>query len=137
MPIMFVPAGQAAGAAASASLDVRVRVPRVLHLRVLRAEAPVLGARRDAAGQLAFEVVCNLRGYALRLAVHDPDVEAVEVEGLGEPLRFGAEGAVLYMPVRDAAQRRQSRTLSYRVRFAPGARPGPRALPFSVSLSGA
>lgn len=113
-------------------------MPRILNARLLEAPAPLHlhEAAGVATGGLAYEVACNAASYEVTVAVHDPQVEEVWLEGLGAPLRFGREGVAVAVPVRNAAERRQLRRLSYRVRFAAGTRPGPRALPLSVSFSG-
>ena len=135
---------QAREAKAQRALDFRVHVPAVLRMTLLERK-PVLQVAAAAAGgavvaveeAVRLRIVCNLRGYALHFAVHDPQVVAVEVEGLGSPLTVGPGGAAIHVPVTGPGERRATRTLSYRVHYAPGVPSGPRPVPVSISLAGA
>ena len=122
----------------AAAIEFSIRIPRILQARLIEGPSHLYlpHAAGEAEGALSYEVVSNLATYEMRLTVIDPHVEEVWLHGLGTPLRFGREGAAVAVPVRGAAERRQLRTLSYRVRFAAGTRPGPRTIPLSVSFSG-
>ena len=123
---------------ATASIDLTIQIPRILQARLMDAPSYVEleQAGGEAAGTLSYEVLCTLASYEVRVGVEDPQVEEVWIEGLGATLRFGREGAAMAVPVRSAAERRERRTLSYRVRFAAGTRAGRRAVPLSVSFAG-
>lgn len=129
---------------AKAAIDFRVVVPPLVRLRTLATRASVeLGADEAARGHAAvagaatIEIVCNLRGFALRFDIVDPAVAAVEVDGLDRPLRALPGGTTVYIAVQSASERRQRRTLGYRVHYAPGTVAGHRPLPVAISLGGA
>lgn len=129
---------------AKAAIDIRVVVPPVMRLRTVASRATIeVGADEAArglatvAGAAILDIVCNRRAFALRLDIVDPAVAAVEVEGLGHPVRALPGGTTVYIPVRAAAERRQQRTLDYRVHYAPGTTAGRRPMPVAISLGGA
>lgn len=100
------------GLSARASVAFEVRVPPLLRLRVRPASDPTAGEG------LLLEVATNLRQYALRFELRDPDVAAVEVFGLGAPLRVGRGGALHRMV--GVPPGRRSWVLGYRVHWVQG-----------------
>jgi hypothetical protein len=66
--------------------------------------------------------------------VLDPEVVAVEVEGLAHPVRVGAGGTTIHIATTAPQERRSRRTLSYRVHYQSGVKPGPRMMPLALSL---
>ena len=131
--------------AQKAHLDFAIRIPDVLRLRsISHLENLVLPATGAASGQArvvevsdanVFEVVTTLASYTLQFDVVDPEVTAVDIEGLGQAVQVvGGQAIVRFVPG-SSADRRVRRNLTYRIHYANGARPGPRPMPVSLSVS--
>jgi hypothetical protein len=89
----------------------------------------------DVPDAIELEVQSNLRsGYEMRFEIVDPDVLAVEVEGFGRKLTVTPGGVSVRMEPTTNAQRTRQHLLHYRVKYAEGARPGPRPLPVAYSV---
>ena len=78
----------------------------------------------------------NLRaGYELRFEIQDPQVEAVEVSGLDQPVRVSHSGQSVRfwrIPTQDATRRH---LLRYTIRYSPDTPSGPRPMPVTYSVS--
>jgi hypothetical protein len=131
----------AQGSVASARLAFAIRIPGVLRLTTVGSAATVVvpeGAAdgvdvRDAA---IFDVQSNMRSaYELRFEVTDPEVESVEVIGLGQPVKVSRSGSSLRLWPAASGDRTRRHTLRYVIRYSPGVRPGPRPVPLAYSLS--
>lgn len=127
-----------------AHLQFVIRIPTVLHLRMLQARAlfDVPGGAEGAkvvevADAASFEIRSNMKAYEMRFELADPEVVAVEIEGLDREVRVTREGTSLRFPAIANAERTVRRNLRYRITLAQGARPGPRPMPVMYSLQGA
>ena len=110
--------------AADARIQIAIRIPAVLKIKVL-----------DASSQEAvFEVLANVRTYDLRFELADEDVVAVEIHGLGPPLVVGPEGGVFRVANRRGGEHLPARySLRYTVLYRAGAQPRARPLPLRIS----
>jgi hypothetical protein len=131
--------------AQKAHLDFAIRIPDVLRLTsishleqlVLPASAATSAGARvvEVSDANVFEVVTTLAGYSLQFDVVDPEVTAVDIEGLGQAVQVvGGQAIVRFVPG-SSAERRVRRNLTYRIHYANGARPGPRPIPIALSVS--
>ncbi len=125
-----------------ARVDMAIRIPEMLRLTsIARLPTLVVPQGADAAGGVevraanVFEIVTTLKAYSLQFEILDPEVTAVDVEGLGEAVQVTAGGAVVRFAPGSSAERRVLRELTYRFHFAHGARPGPRPMPIALSVS--
>jgi hypothetical protein len=90
----------------------------------------------DIRSAATLEVQSNLRSsYEIRLEITDPDVLAVEIEGLGGRVTVQHGGTeVRFNPAREEGYTRRH-VLDYRVFLAEGARPGQRPLPVAYFVN--
>jgi hypothetical protein len=119
----LAPVARAAGARAEAGIGFTIRIPPLLRMAVVQ----------EQAGRTRLEVMANLRAYDLRFDVVDPDVVAVEIDGLGAPLVVGREGGLYRVFRRATAPVRTRYALTYRVLYSSDAHPGSRPSPLRVS----
>lgn len=131
-------ASSAALEAAKAHLNFVIRIPELLRLRTVQAQQMIEVAEGSRVVEVAeaatFDVQSNTRAYDLRFDLADPEVVAVEIEGLDRAVRLTREGASLRFGAIANAERTLRRTLRYRITLAAGARPGPRPMPVVYSL---
>jgi hypothetical protein len=129
------------GSSASARLAFSIRIPPLLRLRSTEAgavvELPASGSRVVEVSRAAtLEVQSNLRaGYELRFEIRDPDVEAVEIAGLGQPVSLTPGGRSVRFGRIAASDATRRHVLHYTIRYTQGARPGPRVMPVAYSVS--
>ena len=123
--IAHAPAAMAAGSPvrAEASVAFTIRIPPLLRMTVVQ----------ENAGEAQLDVTANTRAYDLRFEVVDPDVVAVEIDGLGAPLVVGREGGLYRVFRRAASSVRTRYALTYRVLYSREAQVGSRGSPLRVS----
>jgi hypothetical protein len=134
----------ALGNAASAQVRLSIRIPALLRMRMVRAQrtvdVPGTGAPAphvEVADAGTLEVQSNARAPCeLKVRITDPDVVAVDVEGLEEPVTVSPEGLTVQLrPTPPGGDRTRRYDLRYRLTFAEGARPGPRPMPVAYTMS--
>jgi hypothetical protein len=134
------PAPESGFEKARAALNFVIRIPPMLRMTTLWArdtiEVPAAnGARAIAVSDAAsFEVQSNMKAYELRFHITDPDVVAVEVEGLQHAVTVPREGLSLRFDARADIGRMVRRELAYRIILAAGAKAGPRRMPVMYSV---
>ncbi len=127
---------------ASASIGVRIVIPPVLRMRVLRQPTHIVVTERDAKSGyvelpdgMALEVVSNVRaGHAVMVHVTSPVVKAAEVFGLGAPVRAGVEAAMVRFTRLPGAATRRLVTLGFRLQLAGNVAPGVYAWPVALTV---
>ena len=122
-PIAAAGAADPPGLRAEAAMQIQVRIPPILRMRLLQAT--------PASAEV--EVAANLRAFELRFEVDDPDVVAVEIDGLGAPLVVGREGGLYRVQRRAPGMQLTRFALGYRVRYADGGQRSPARVPLRVS----
>ncbi len=124
---------------ASANLQVSVYVaPRITVEAIGPTEAVVLTAADLALGykdvSASYRVDHNdAHGYLLQFSERTGFTRAIEVRGLGAPVKLGVFGATV--PQFGGPQRAAELDLHYRLHLAAHARPGEYLLPVAVSAS--
>lgn len=129
------------GQRAAARIDLLVKIPEVLSLRLID-EAAALEVTRDDIARgfvitdVSMEVRSNARsGFLLQLRT-DPGLSmAGEVEGLGTPLPITAAHASIRLSHHGQAEKARRYALKVRLSLPPDAQPGRYARPVRVSLS--
>ncbi len=130
-------AHSAAAAGSQAALSVRVVVLPAARVQAHSAVKTVLLSaghvdtrRLEVPGALSASIVTR-GSFALELAIIDPEVEKVEVTGLGRPVTLGAAGH--REPLMNDA-RMAALDLSYLVTYLPGVKAGPRPVPVKATF---
>jgi hypothetical protein len=124
---------------ASANLQVSVYVAPKISIEAVGApEAVVLTAADLALGykdvSARYRVDHNdAHGYLLQFSERAGFTRAIEVRGLGAPVKLGVFGAAV--PQFGGPQRAADLDLQYRLHLAPHARPGEYLLPVTVSAN--
>jgi hypothetical protein len=133
-------AGGREGIHASAAIDLRIVVPKVLELRLLDHPRTVHVSAADAAsGEVVVsgprvQLLSNARhGYVVQAAIRGPFTEA-SIEGLPQPVHVDASGARIAMPSMVGRPRPQPFAVRYRLRLREDTRPGTYPWPVSLSL---
>ena len=131
-------AQSAPAAGSQAELSVRVVVLPAARVQAHRAIKTVLLSashadtrRLEVPGALSATILTTRGTFALELAITDPEVEQVEVTGLGRPvtLRSAGHREPLMNDARIAAL-----DLSYVVTYLPGVKAGPRPMPVKATF---
>ena len=143
----LVPAAALAGPAPGtrtehATLQFRIVIPATLRMRMVRQPAQFVVTERDAkAGYVELpdgveiEVVSNLRaGHTMMVQVASPFVKAVEVSGLGEPMKAGLEAAAIRFPRVSGKVTRSLFNLGFRLLLARNVGPGVYDWPVSLTV---
>ncbi|HSN19874.1 MAG TPA: hypothetical protein VLS49_04310 [Usitatibacter sp.] len=146
LPLAALPAAASsgavsgAGAQVSASIDLRIVVPRVLEMRMLDHPAVVQVTPYDAAnGEVVvsgarLELVSNDRhGYWIEAALRGPFAEAT-IEGLQVPVRIDANGGRILVPGNVGMARPKPYPVRYRLKLREGTPPGTYRWPVALSL---
>jgi hypothetical protein len=135
-----VPPG-ANAASSKGTVAVRVSIQPTLQLQTLALQPSYVVTTDDAANLSSWipdaatiEVFCNLHGYSLRFDIVDPAVTEVEIDGLDAPVKVGAVGRTVFIPVSQSSPKRTRHTFAYRVHYAAGVTPGTRGVPVRVSV---
>jgi hypothetical protein len=125
---------------ASASIDLRIEVPKVLEMRLLDHPKTVEVTATDAAnGEIVVsgprvEMISNdRRGYWLDASLRGP-FEAATVEGLPAPMEVDGAGGRALMPSMVGQSRPRPYRLRYRLRLREGTAPGSYAWPVALSI---
>lgn len=132
---LCVPGGELQ--AASQRLEVRARILPAVSLRGSRLPAAVevpAAAHADTHAESSVEVYSSAGSFALHFAVLDAAVAQVDLEGLGDARRFAAQGTTVQVRIAPGERNLARRTLTYRIRYAPGTPPGPRPFPLRIYL---
>jgi hypothetical protein len=132
--------GGAIAKSAAGRVDLKIVIPEVLKLRVMRAPTHVEVTPEDvqrgyvAVSGYEIEIDANLRaGYSVLARLAGGPFTAAEVSGLSAPLRVaGSEGSAWIPYSRNHHQQMQ---VSYRLELQPGAAPGRYASPVSLALA--
>ena len=127
---------------ARSSLELRIVIPAVLRLRMIRQPARIVITERDAkAGYvelpegMELEVMSNLRaGHAMMVQVASPVVKSVEVSGLGAPVKAGREATTIHFPRLARGVTRTLLNLEFRLQLAVDVAPGVYDWPVSLTL---
>jgi hypothetical protein len=135
--------GVASGAGAlqaSASIDLRIDVPKVLEMRLLDHPSTIEVTAADAvSGEIVvtgprIEMVSNdRRGYWVDASLRGP-FEAATVEGLPAPMEVDGSGGRALMPSMVGQSRPRPYTVRYRLRLREGTAPGSYAWPVALSI---
>jgi hypothetical protein len=135
--------GVAAGAGrlqASASIDLRIDVPKVLEMRLHGQPRTIEVTAVDAAnGEMVVagprvEMVSNdRRGYWVDASLRGP-FEAATVEGLPAPMHVDGSGGRALMPSMVGQSRPRPYAVRYRLRLREGTVPGSYAWPVGLSI---
>ena len=148
LPLLSAPAAMASGSVAtgggpqraSAAIDLRIDVPKLLEMSLLGAPGSIEVTASDAAaGEVVVSgfrltVLANdRRGYVVQAELGGPFTEAV-IEGLGQPVRVTPEGARVLMPSMVGSARPRPFELAYRLRVRPGTAPGRYPWPVALSI---
>ncbi|HXS52895.1 MAG TPA: hypothetical protein VN782_10225 [Usitatibacter sp.] len=133
-------AGARGGANASAAIDLRIAVPKVLELRLLDHPSTVHVSAADAAnGEVVvtgprMQLISNAsHGYVVQAAIRGP-FTAASIEGLPQPVHIDASGARIAMPSMVGQSRPLPFRVRYRLRLRKDTPPGTYPWPVSVSL---
>lgn len=127
---------------ARASIDLRIVIPPVLRMRMIRQPARIVVTEHDAkAGYvelpegMELEVVSNLRsGHAMMFHVASSVVKAVVVSGLGAPVSAGHEAATVRFPRATGGGTRTLHSLGFRLQLAGNVVPGVYDWPVSLTI---
>jgi hypothetical protein len=125
---------------ASAPLNFSIRIPALLRVQTLASQpmfdVPPASSVVEVREAATLEVQSNLKsGYEIRFEITDPDVIAVEIEGLGVRVTVPRSGlGVRFTPARESNHTRRH-VLDYRVVLAEGVRAGPRPVPVAYSVA--
>ncbi len=132
--------GAGRAARASAAIDLRVVVPKMIELRLLDHPRTVRVSAADAAkGRVVVSgarivLLSNARsGYEVQAALQGPFTEAA-IEGLPQPVRVDSSGARVPMPTMVGQPRPQPFRVVYRLQLRQGTPPGTYPWPVSLSL---
>lgn len=133
-------AGGRPGTQASAAIDLRIVVPKVMELRLLDHPATVRVSAADVAnGEVVvsgprIDLLSNARfGYVVQAALRGPFTEA-SIEGLPQPVRVDASGARIAMPSMVGQPRPRPFRVRYHLRLRDATAPGTYAWPVALSL---
>lgn len=131
----------ATGERTAARIDLFVKIPEVLSLRLLGEQTSLEVTREDIArgfivAQVNMEVLSNARsGFQLHLRTDPRLATDGVVEGLDVPLRLTNADGTVRLTHHGLPDKSRRYALTVRMQLAPGARPGRYTQPVRLSLS--
>lgn len=129
------------GVRASASIDLRIDVPRVMQMRLVGHPASITVTAEDVArGSIrvsgpAVDLLVNDRlGFSIRADLAASAFSAVKISGLAAPVVATQSGATIRMNSMVGRPKPAPVPVEYELQLAPGAQPGQYAWPVTLSL---